>query len=115
MNKNSRIHTRLARLLVASALVTAGSAMAADVINVNYAGNPAAYMQGVWSYDAAARGTASRVAPLEYLGNTWNDFNNPTATATNLSSSATGHETRRSCVWSNSNCSRGKSNRVVEV
>jgi hypothetical protein len=72
------------RLLVALMLACAGAAMAADVINVNYAGNPTCAMQGVWSYDAAARGTASRVAPLEYLGNTWNDFNTATAVGSKL-------------------------------
>jgi hypothetical protein len=65
-------------------LATAGTATAADIVNVNYGGNPSAFMQGIWSYDAAARGTASRVAPLEYLGNTWNDFNSATATGGKL-------------------------------
>ena len=74
----------IARLLGVMMLASAGSAMAADVINVNYGGNPSVAMQGIWSYDAAARGTASRVAPLEYLGNTWNDFNTATATASKL-------------------------------
>ncbi|MCF7732541.1 MAG: DUF2341 domain-containing protein [Akkermansiaceae bacterium] len=71
-------------LLVAMLLAAPGGATAADVINVNFGGNPSVFMQEVWSYDTAARGTARRVAPLEYLGNTWNDFSSPTATGDNL-------------------------------
>ncbi|MCX6880282.1 MAG: DUF2341 domain-containing protein [Verrucomicrobia bacterium] len=74
----------IARLLVVTVLASAGSATAINVINVNYAGNPSVAMQGTWSYDPAARGTASRVAPMEYLGNTWNDLNTATATASKL-------------------------------
>jgi len=74
----------IARLLAALMLAFGGCAMAADVINVNYGGNPGVFMQGVWSHDRAACGSASRVAPLEYLGNTWNDFSSPTATASKL-------------------------------
>ena len=81
-NKFNGLNAGMARLLGAMMLATAGTAMAADVINVNYAGNPTAAMQGVWSYDTAACGAASRVAPLAYLGSTWNDFNSATATAT---------------------------------
>ncbi|MEI6606685.1 MAG: DUF2341 domain-containing protein [Verrucomicrobiota bacterium] len=77
-------HGFLASLLGTLILASAGSAMAADVINVNYGGNPSAFMQGLWSYDHAACGSASRVAPLAYLGNTWNDFSSPTATASKL-------------------------------
>ena len=73
-----------ARLFGAMLLASAGTAIAADVINVNYGGNPSAFMQGVWSHDRAARGSASRTAPLEYLGNTWNDFSSPTATGNKL-------------------------------
>ena len=74
----------MARLLGAMMLASAGSASAADVINVNYGGNPSAFMQGIWSHDRAASGSASRTAPLEYLGDTWNDFSSPTATASKL-------------------------------
>jgi hypothetical protein len=41
----------IARLLGAMMFATAGSAMAAAVINVNYGGNPSAFMQGIWSHD----------------------------------------------------------------
>ena len=67
--------------------LAAGVAMAADIINVNYGGNPTAYMRGMWTYDHAACGTATRVAPAAYLGNTWNDFNSATATSDKLSDS----------------------------
>ncbi len=84
MNQNNRLNACIARLLTVTVLATAGSVTAANIINVNYAGNPSCAMQGIWSYDAAARGTASRVAPLEYPGNTWNDLNTATATASKL-------------------------------
>ncbi|MEI7954989.1 MAG: sialate O-acetylesterase [Verrucomicrobiota bacterium] len=46
-------------------------------INVNFAGgaNPGnAWINGIQSSDAGARGSASRVAPATYSGNVWNDF-----------------------------------------
>jgi len=55
-------------------------------INVNFAGgaNPGnAWMNGIQSSDAGARGSASRVAPATYSGNVWNDFS---ATGSNSSS-----------------------------
>ena len=48
---------QLAALAGAAGSMT--SAVGANVINVNYTGNASAAMQGVWSYDTAARGTAS--------------------------------------------------------
>ena len=77
-----RLYHQIARLMIT--LAAAGSAMAADVINVNYGGNESAFMQGVWSHDRAASGKASRTAPLAYLGNVWNDFSSPTATGDKL-------------------------------
>ncbi len=71
-------------LLATLMLASAGAAVAAAVINVNYSGNPSANMQGVWSHDTAVCGSASRVAPLAYLGNTWNDFSSATATSEKL-------------------------------
>jgi len=56
------------------------------MINVNYSGDPGtASMNGIYSYDATASGSASHVAPAEYSGNAWNDFvSNPRATSTDL-------------------------------
>ncbi len=56
-------------------------------INVNYYGGSKpgnADMDGIYSYDVAARGTASLPAPLGYVGNTWNDFDTPTASSSDL-------------------------------
>ncbi len=80
----SRHFGMIARLLATLMLASAGAAVAANVINVNYSGNPSANMKGVWSHDTAACGSASRVAPLAYLGNTWNDFSSATATSDKL-------------------------------
>jgi len=44
------------------------------VINVNVSGGDNAYMDGIYSFDFVARGSASRVAPAAYSGYTWNDF-----------------------------------------
>lgn len=44
------------------------------VINVNYSANVAYNMNGVYSFDAASRGSASQVAPVAYGGIVWNDF-----------------------------------------
>ncbi len=77
-----RRNCSIARLLMM--LASAGSAMAANVINVNYGRNASACMQGVWSHDLVARGGASRAAPLEYLWNSWNDFNGATAAGSKL-------------------------------
>ncbi len=56
------------------------------LINVNYSGDAGtASMDGIYSYDSVARGSASRVAPAAYSGNRWNDFvGNSTATGSNL-------------------------------
>ena len=74
----------LASLLGTLLLASAGNAMAANVINVNYGSDASARMQGIWSHDQTACGSASRVAPVAYFGNTWNDFPSPTATASKL-------------------------------
>ena len=60
---------------------------APTAINVNIAGgsNPGnAWMNGIYSGDANARGSASRVAPASYGGNVWNDFNTSGANSSNL-------------------------------
>ncbi|MEI7898820.1 MAG: hypothetical protein WCK89_01105 [bacterium] len=57
------------------------------LINVNYYGGPKpgnADMDGVYSYDVAARGGASRVAPSLYNGAKWNDFNSSVASGSDL-------------------------------
>jgi len=56
-------------------------------INVNFAGgaNPGnAWMNGIQSSDAGARGSASRVAPATYSGNVWNDFSAAGSNSTSL-------------------------------
>ncbi len=60
------------------------------LINVNYYGGTIpgnAYMNGIYTDNATARGSASRVAPSAYGGSTWNDFNNSGATSSDLLSS----------------------------
>ncbi len=54
------------------------SAQAPTAINVNYAGGTYpgnAWLNGYYSEDTSASGSASRVAPAIYSGNFWNDFN----------------------------------------
>ncbi len=70
------------------ALATAYVAPAvASAINVNFAGgaNPGnAWMNGYSSADTSASGTASRVAPIAYSGNSWNDFTGGGANSSSL-------------------------------
>ncbi len=47
------------------------------LINVNYSGGTNANMNGVYSADLTAKGSASQVAPAFYGGNTWNDLGQP--------------------------------------
>jgi len=56
------------------------------LINMNFAANAATdNLNGIYSFDATASGSASRAAPAAYSGNTWNDcVGSPTASGTNL-------------------------------
>ena len=56
------------------------------LVNVNYAGpaGTGADMNGIYSFDLTASGSASRAAPSTYGGNTWNDYRSPTASGSNL-------------------------------
>ena len=47
------------------------------LINVNYSGGTNSNMNGVYTDDATARGSASQVAPATYGGTTWNDLGQP--------------------------------------
>ncbi|MCX6875336.1 MAG: GDSL-type esterase/lipase family protein [Verrucomicrobia bacterium] len=65
------------------------------LINVNYSANAANdNMNGIYSYDATAKGSASRAAPAAYSGNTWNDYvGSATASGSNLKDSQGGSTT----------------------
>ena len=87
---------RLGALAVALA-VLATSAPAASVINVNISGGTNATMDGYYSTDAVARGSATRAAPVAYIGSTWNEYQNP-GTASGLLDSV-GASTGVGLIW----------------
>jgi hypothetical protein len=57
------------------------------LINVNYSGGANGNLNGLYSFDAVARGNAASVAPANYAGTTWTDATSSTASGSNLKDS----------------------------
>ncbi|MCX6879992.1 MAG: fibronectin type III domain-containing protein [Verrucomicrobia bacterium] len=57
--------------------ITVGTPAGPTVTNVNYGLASNASMNGIYSFDPGASGSASQPAPAAYGGNVWNDFGFP--------------------------------------
>ncbi|MEI7899502.1 MAG: DUF2341 domain-containing protein [bacterium] len=90
VNGNNEARGKVKRFaLVAATAGLASGLWAASVINVNVTGGANATLNGYFSSDASASGSATRVAPAAYVGSTWNEYQNP-GTATGLLDSVGG-------------------------
>ena len=74
------------------------------LINVNYSGGGNGNLNGIFSFDSLARGSAASVAPVNYAGSTWTDaVGNSRASGSNLPDSK-GNSTP---VGFSTNCNNG--------
>ncbi|MEI7954356.1 MAG: hypothetical protein WCJ66_04220 [Verrucomicrobiota bacterium] len=74
------------------------------LINVNYSGGDNGNLNGIFSFDSVARGSAASVAPVNYAGSTWTDaVGNSQASGSNLPDSL-GNTTT---VGFTTNCNNG--------
>ena len=69
--------------------LTVGTPDGPTLVNVNYGTAANASMNGIYSFDPTARGSASQPAPAAYGGNVWNDFGGDTGSSNLLDSFGT--------------------------